>query len=201
MKVFPIILFCLSILACDTLFGTREPEPPPLSGSRSGWQQPTASDIVLGNLKNAFAERNIENYAQSFVDSTLSGRVFRFEPDVEVMGSQPGLFDAWSIADERQYLQQLFDPEALPPDSTSVLTFEKFQEPELWPDSATYVERYDLQIAHKLPSVPRRVVGRVLFRMGRDINGNWSIHYWRDSAGGSAETTLPTWSELKARGS
>ena len=198
-------LLCLFILllliGCDAIFGTREPEVPKDDVSRSLWQQPTSPEIVLVNLKNAFIERNEENYLRSLVDSTRSDRVFAYIPDTETAVNNPGTFVGWGINEERVYINLLFSETSLPAGVISSLEFTRFEEPSIPSDSALFEEIYELELEHTLENVPTKMRGIAKFRMARGSDGSWSIYRWEDLTFSSDDDTLnlPTWSELKAR--
>ena len=198
-------LLCLFILlllsGCDAIFGTREPETPKDNISRSLWQQPTSPGIVLENLKNAFLERNEENYLRSLVDSMSSDRVFLYIPDREAAVNNPGTFEEWGVNEERLYINLLFSETSLPGGVLSSLEFTRFEEPSIPSDSALFEEVYKLELEHTLENVPTKMRGIAKFRMARSSDGSWSIYRWEDLTFSSDGDTLnlPTWSELKAR--
>ena len=195
-------LFVLLLLTgCDAIFGTREPEDPNDDVSRSLWQQPTSPGIVLLNLKNAFLERNEENYLRSLVDSTSSGRVYLYIPDQEAAVNNPGTFAGWGLNEERVYINLLFSETSLPEGALASLEFTRFEEPSIPSDSALFEEVYELELEHTLENVPTKMMGIAKFRMARSSDGSWSIYRWEDLTFSSDDDTLdlPTWSELKAR--
>ncbi len=195
------LLILLLLTGCDAIFGTREPEDPKDDISRSLWQQPTSPGIVLVNLKNAFLERNEENYLRSLADSTSSERVFLYIPSQEAAISNPGAFEGWGLNEERIYINLLFSETTLPEGVLSSLEFTRFEEPSIPSDSALFEEIYDLDLEHTLENVPTKMTGIAKFRMARSSDGSWSIYRWEDIAFSSESDTsnLPTWSELKAR--
>ena len=195
------LLILLLFTGCDGIFGTREPEPPNDDVSRSLWQQPTSPEIVLENLKNAFLERNEENYLRSLTDSTSSERVFLYIPDREAAAENPGTFEGWGLNEERAYINLLFSETSLPGGVLSLLEFSRFEEPSIPSDSALFEEVYELELEHTLENVPTKMRGIAKFRMARNSDGSWSIYRWEDLTFSSDDDTLdlPTWSELKAR--
>ncbi len=195
------LLLPLLLTGCDAIFGTREPEPPKDDIGRSLWQQPTSPGIVLTNLKNAFLERNEENYLRSLVDSTSSERVFVYIPSQEASVSNPGAFEGWGLNEERVYINLLFSETSLPVGALSSLEFTRFEEPSIPSDSALFEEIYELDLEHSLENVPTKFTGIAKFRMARSSDGSWSIYRWEDITFSSESDTLnlPTWSELKAR--
>ncbi len=195
------VFILLLLTGCDAIFGTREPEPPKDDISRSLWQQPTSPGIVLGNLKNAFLERNEENYLRSLANSTISERVFVYIPSQEAAISNPGVFESWGLNEERVYINLLFSETSLPGGVLSSLEFTRFEEPSIPSDSALFEEIYELELEHTLENVPTKMMGIAKFRMARSSDGSWSIYRWEDItfSGESDTLNLLTWSELKAR--
>ena len=195
------LLIPLILTGCDAIFGTREPELPKDDISRSLWQQPTSPGIVLLNLKNAFIERNEENYLRSLVNSTTSERVFVYIPSQESAISNPGAFEGWGLNEERVYINLLFSETSLPEGVLSSLEFTRFEEPSIPSDSALFEEIYELALEHTLENVPTKMMGIAKFRMARGNDASWSIYRWEDITFSSESDTLnlPTWSELKAR--
>lgn len=189
------------LTGCDAIFGTREPEPPKDDISRSLWLQPTSPGIVLVNLKNAFIERNEENYLRSLTDPTMSERAFVYIPSQEAAISNPGAFEGWGLNEERVYITLLFSETSLPKGVLSSLEFTRFEEPSIPSDSALFEEIYELELEHTLENVPTKMMGIAKFRMARSSDGSWSIYRWEDItfSGESDTLNLVTWSELKAR--
>lgn len=194
------LLILILLTGCDAIFGTREPESPNDDVNRSLWQQPTSPGIVLLNLKNAFLERNEENYLRSLADSTNSEREFLFIPSQEAAVNNPGAFIGWGLNEERVYINFLFSESSLPNGVKSSLEFTRFEEPSIPSDSALFEEIYELELEHTLENVPTKMMGIAKFRMARSSDGNWSIYRWEDLTFSSDDTlNLSTWSELKAR--
>ena len=201
MNKFLCLLLPLLFIGCDSIFSTREPELPKDDVARSLWQQPTSPGIVLENLKNAFLERNEENYLRSLTDSTSSNRVFVYIPDQGSAAKFPGIFNGWGLNEERVYINLLFSESSLPVGVLSSLEFTRFEEPSIPSDSALFEEIYELDLEHTLKNVPTKMMGIAKFRMARSSDGSWSIYRWEDITFSSESDTLnlPTWSELKAR--
>jgi len=181
-----------ALLACESPFTTREPESP--SNNTSSLINPTTPELVFVNLQIALSERNVENYVQSFVDSTRSQRRFQFMPDQGVAASQPGTFLNWSLEEERRYVQQMF--QATPADSTIRLSFETDNRSET-ATTATVTQNYTLIVRHRLqsPSVPAEATGQATFFLERDETGDWAIYRWEDF---KTNTDDFSWSEIKA---
>jgi hypothetical protein len=182
----------LAVAACKNPFSTREPEPPTGTGSR--WIPPFTAEIVLENLRNAIADRNVENYLRCLSDSLRSSSQFRFVPEPAVANTNPGVFVGWGIGQEERYFSQLRD--ALPPDSARSLRLDSLQT-ITFSDSAIFLSSYDLQVRHLRQNIgdPGRVRGELRFWLIKDqLSGEWSINRWADFATGPSQT----WSALKA---
>jgi hypothetical protein len=178
------------LLACENPFVTRTPESP--EGTSSRWVPPFSAEIVIANLRNAIADRNLENYVRCFTDSSRARRRFGFDPEITVANNNPGAFVNWSLAQERDYFSQL--RAALPSDSLCSLRLDSLQT-SLFGDSAQFFYIYDLTARHRRQSagVPGRVQGELRFSLSKDSFGEWSIQHWVDFATGPAQT----WSALK----
>jgi hypothetical protein len=190
-KPLTLLALCAALLACANPFATREPEPPKNSGSR--YVPPFAAEIVLTNMRNAISDLNVENYLRCFADSTRTGERFRFEPDAATSNQYPGVFNHWSLSQERDYFSQL--RAALPTDSLRSLRLDSLQT-ITFNDSAQFARAYELNVRHKQQSsgVPGQVRGELRFWLRKDQLGEWSIYRWADFATGQAQT----WSALKA---
>lgn len=186
----PLLIFVLS-LSCQWPFDTREPEPPKVQ--RSTWIQPTSPEMVLTNMKNAIAEKNIENYMRCLVDSVHSTKTFVYVPDPVVANTNPTLFRQWDIARERNYINQVFA--VLPADSSRRLVFQELPS-TVTPDSAVLKRNYELVLKHILPpkDFPREARGQAEFWLAKNDAGDWAIYRWIDA--GIADA--PSWSALRA---
>ncbi len=192
----PSLILCASVLyffllACENPFATRTPEAPEGRGS-SRWIPPFAAELVVENLRNAIADRNVENYVRCFVDSSRTGRHLQFFPETAVANNNPGIFLDWGPAQERDYFSQL--RAATPGDSICTLQLDSLQT-ILFSDSAQFFYEYDLIARHRRQSagVPGRVQGELRFWLIKDSFGEWAIQRWADFATKPAQT----WSALK----
>ncbi len=186
------IVFLLSSFACENPFTTRTPELP--EENNSTFFTPNSPEDVFLNLQISIAERNVENYIRSFVDSSRSAKRFLFVPDPAVATTQPGTFLNWSLSDERRYLFQLF--QATPADSLHSLRFVESETPVILQDTATFTQDYTLTFHHtrQNESVPVVYRGQARFQLERNETGDWAIDKWEDFGNG----TDPSWSDLKA---
>lgn len=178
-------------MACENPFTTREPEPP--QQNTSNFISPSSPEIVFTNLQIAFAERNVENYMRSFVDTTRSDEQYTFVPDQGVAARNPGIFSNWNLEDERRYLVQLL--QATPRDSVLSLQF-KLDNRSEGTDVATYTQEYVILARSRREgeNIPTRIAGESKFWLQRNETGDWAIYHWEDFTNGID----PSWSELKA---
>jgi hypothetical protein len=184
---------CLAGLFCESPFSTREPETPDQE-SPSTFLNPSLADFVFKNLQFAFADRNVENYIRSFVDSTRSQKRFFFIPDAGVAASQPAVFTHWLIQEERAYLTQLL--QTLPPDSSLSLLFFDQQIQSETSDEAVYLQDYVIIARHtrQQENIAIEFRGQSKFWLEKNATGTWAIYRWEDFANRSD----PSWSQLKA---
>ncbi len=184
------IFLVLPIFGCKNPFQLRSPEPPEKSLTRR--VPATQPDMVLTNLKNAIAEKNLENYMKCLVDSLPGGKKFHFVADPSSQIQNPGLFENWTIESEKRYANYLFSQ--IPKDSTAHLDFKVTKE-YIIQDTTFFQGDYTLLLRHKLDEkqYPRKAVGRAEFRLCQ-VQGEWFIFYWEDRGDGQE----PSWSDVKA---
>lgn len=178
------------LLACENPFATRTPEPPAGTGSR--WIPPFSAEAAIDNLRNAIVDLNEENYVRCFSDSSRTGLRFIFVPEITVANNNPGVFENWNVAQERQYFSQL---RIATLDSLRALRLDSLQT-SVFGDSAQFFYGYDLTARHRRQGagVPGRVSGELRFWLVKDSFGEWVIYRWADFA----RTPEQSWSALKA---
>jgi len=192
-KNLTIFLILLLIVGCKNPFGTRKPEEP--QQRRSSWMPPTAPEIVMENLKSAMNEGNGTNYLRCLAkDPTLTGQVFQFEADQATILKNPGVFENWDFQNESNYINLLFSK--VSKDSLISLFFDRSEEGPISQDTVVCIREYNLSVPHTMASdqYPRRMKGRGEFHLSRKNDGDWVIHFWRDTA----IEDYPSWSDLKA---
>ena len=182
------LLGALFLCTCDSLFSTREPEPP--INPQSSWEPPLSPDQVLVNMQNALFERNLENFNRCLADPQ-NQRFFVFVPDQEVANNYPTVFPDWTREDERRVMQQVFS--IVHADSALFLSFPETVSEIITSDTAVYIRRYHLEIHHSQPTPPVVYEGQTEFWLA-DVNGEWSIYRWTDFA----VAEFSPWSLLKA---
>lgn len=177
--------------ACTNPFTTRQPETPEHGGL--SFIPARTPEVVLINLRNAILEQNLENYLRSLGDTTRLAQGYTYIPDAGVASENPGVFERWSLENERRYFSQL--RALLPDDSLRNLSLQPVQNTQ-FADSALFIENYTLTVRHLQQSrgVPAVFRGQARFFLAADQFGDWAIYRWEDRATGEA----PTWSLLKA---
>jgi hypothetical protein len=181
------LLILILFVSCD-LFVTRQPEKP--DQSRSNFQLPTEPRIVLENLKNSFADKNVINYLACFVDTIFTNKRFKFLPSSEAASIFTFLYQDWALSDERKYFSSVISK--TPIELSLILNFTDENFSSLLGDTLLYTANYFISIPHN-SSEPKNYSGNLQFNLVRDSRSNWSIYYWKDTKSGS----LPSWSELK----
>lgn len=175
-----LVLSIIIVAGCD-LFQTREPESP--TQGTSSRETPTTHDIVLSNLRNAIAEKNVENYMSCFTDPAL--RPFIYEPSPD----QQANFTQWGLESERRSFQNMTSSL----NGRSSFT-DSIYNSNISSSFVTYFMTYTLFVPHQDPNAPRLVRGTMELYFIQDSLHLWSIYRWVD------RKTRPdsTWSYLKA---
>ena len=191
--LYPLLCFCWLASSCESPFSTREPEPPD-ENAPSRFIDASLPDDVFQNLEFAFADRNVENYMRSLVDTTQSELRFLFLPDQGVAANQPGVFVNWLVENERRYLQSLL--QVVPPDSTLSLLFINKQPQLETANDVIFIWDYIVVARHTRQDekIPVIFKGQSKFGLARNQSGTWEIYRWEDFS----NRTDPSWSELKA---
>jgi hypothetical protein len=177
----PVLL--ISITGCD-LFQTRDPQNP--SEPKSSYRVPFEPAGVIDNLKNAFKDKNSNDYKMNFsTGMPLVDRNFFYVPSGNVLGFPSD----WAIDAEFQYFNNLITrtPQDIP--ITLSFTDEVY---DVRADSAIYSAKYFISVPI-LNSEPKVFEGSLKFTMTTDINAAWVIYFWEDIAIQNSKS----WSELK----
>ena len=93
----------LALSGCG-LFDPRDAEDPGQTGF--DFVPATVPSIVIANLQNSIAQKNIDNYERNFSDPSMTGIPFLFIPSVEASSIYPNVRE-WTYSDERGYFQNL----------------------------------------------------------------------------------------------
>jgi hypothetical protein len=187
MKNLVIILLLFSAVSCD-IFETRDAEPP--DQSRSNYQPATSPEILIQNLIDSFADKDVVNYQNTFV-SGLSNRVFTFIPSSTALSRFQNLWATWNIDDEVQYFNNM---KTSVPDELPILLSGLSLSPEsfsIFGDSLKYNSEYFI-------SVPQRNSEPLIFQGNLELSmiivaTVWKVYLWKDNA----IEDNPSWSDLK----
>jgi hypothetical protein len=186
--------FFLAVSGCG-IFDTRQPQSP--QQVQSNFIPPTSPDIVITNLKNAIAEKNLDDYLLCLSDTSLGtygDRRFSFVPPTEVFRQYQSIFANWDRSSESAYFNNLVNQSSS--SSTPALTLTSENYLSLSSDSVQYSADYVLLWQTTVPGYSQNFQGYMQFLLGIDKNQNWAIYKWTDLPVGDSSTT---WSELKAR--
>lgn len=171
----------LSGFVLSGCFGLREPEPP---ATASEWISPTQPDILIANFSKAVQNANVTTYDRCFLPG------FRFRPDPVTAGISAGLFDNWTIAEERDYFNSLKTKSL--PNSVNQLSLTKTKENYFQQDSLEQIFDYTLR-THIADTAQKQneYAGTMRLIMARRDN-EWKIAKWEDNKKANA-----CWSDLK----
>jgi len=174
----------LILQACD-IFESREPENP--NETKSSYRVPVEPTDVIENLKNAFKDKNSNDYKKNFsTGQPLVSRDFFYVPSGNVSSIFPS---DWYVDDEFQYFNNLITRS---PQGVAVTLNFSEEAYDIRSDSSLYTAKYSISVPVQ-NSDPKIYQGSLKFTMTRDINSAWIIYYWEDIA--IQETK--SWSELK----
>jgi hypothetical protein len=186
MKYLIYILLLFLAVSCD-IFETRVPEPP--DQSRTNYQPAVEPEILIQNLINSFADKDVVNYQSSFVTG-VSNRTFIFIPSGSALARFQDIWPGWNIDAEVQYFNNM---KTSVPDELSIsLLLSKLPESfSRFGDSLKYSSEYFI-------SVPQINGESLIFQGNLElsmINANtvWLIYIWKDNA----IEDNPSWSDLK----
>jgi hypothetical protein len=189
MKKYLLILFTFPLLISCDLFVTRDAELP--DQGRSNFQIATEPEKVISNLKNSFADKNVQNYIACLIDSSFSSRKFSFQPTSEAVSQYQFLADNWDVSDEERYFSSIVASIQSDFPITLTLTDESFSRTG---DTVIYAASYFINIPVNQPEVSN-YEGRLQFNLVNDSRSVWVIYFWQDIK----LPDIPSWSELKGR--
>jgi len=187
-KIKILLLLSLFFNGCG-LFGLRDAEIP--TEPRSNFTPPTTPDIVLANLQSSITDKDINNYLQCIVDTSLTSKKFVYIADISSQIQYP-IFKNWDISYEKNYFYNLLSLTNL--QSTSLLFYTNVNT-VTYSDSAIYDMDYLLRFDHQKTSVAKTLSGKLRFVMVINSKNLWAISGWIDIKGVDTDTT---WSVLKA---
>ncbi len=187
MKNLIFIMLLFSAISCD-IFETRDAETP--DQSRSNYLPATSPEILIQNLINSFADKDVVNYQNTFV-TDLSNRDFTFVPSSTALSRFQNLWPTWNIDDEVQYFNNMKTsvPDELPVSISKLsLSPESFS---IFGDSLKYNSEYFI-------SVPQRNSESLIFQGSLELSminvrTVWMVYFWKDNA----IEDNPSWSDLK----
>ena len=187
MKNLIFIMLLFSAISCD-IFETRDAESP--DQSRSNYLPATSPEILIQNLINSFADKDVVNYQNTFVTG-LSNRIFTFIPSSTALSRFQNLWPTWNIDAEVQYFNNMKTsvPDDLPISLSGLsLSPESFS---IFGDSLKYNSEYFI-------SVPQRNSESLIFQGSLElsminVSTVWLVYFWKDNA----VEDNPSWSDLK----
>ena len=186
MKNFVFIILLFSAVSCD-IFETRDAEQP--DGPRSNYQSAISPEILIQNLIDSFADKDVVNYQNTFVTG-LSNRVFTFVPSSTALSRFQNLWQTWVIDDEVLYFNNMKTsvPDELPISLSLSKSPESFS---IFGDSLKYNSEYFISIPQR-NNEPLIFQGNLEFSM-INVRTVWLVYYWKDNA----IADNPSWSDLK----
>jgi len=187
MKNLVIILVLFSAVSCD-IFETRDPEPP--DQSRSNYRPATSPEILIQNLIDSFADKDVVNYQNTFVTG-LSSKDFTFVPSSTALSRFQNLWPTWNIDAEVQYFNNM---KTSVPDELPVLLSGLSLSPEsfsIFGDSLKYNSEYFISVP-QINSEPLIFQGNLELSM-INVSTVWLVYFWKDNA----IEDNPSWSDLK----
>jgi len=188
-KIFFLTIILLPLSACD-LFTTRNAENP--DQTRSNFQPPVEPAIVIENLKNSLADKNVQNYIACFVDTIFADQSYNFSASSEALSLYQIFIQGWGLNEERRYFNSVTN--RVPVDFPISLTLSNENYSSLSGDSLIYSATYSLNLPISSGDpVPQNYAGSLQFNMLRDSRSEWVIYFWKDTK----SEALPSWSELK----
>ena len=187
MKKLAIILLMFSAVSCG-IFDTRDAEPP--DQQRSNYRPATSPEILIQNLIDSFADKDVVNYQNTFVTG-LSNRNFTFVPSSTALSRFQNLWPTWNIDSEVQYFNNM---KTSVPDELPVLLSGLSLSPEsfsIFGDSLKYNSEYFISVP-QINSEPLIFQGNLELSM-INVSTVWLVYYWKDNA----IEDNPSWSDLK----
>ena len=190
-KRFQFSLILLVICGCTNPFTTRDVEIPDNTKKSDIFDVPTSYETVFSNLKFALEQKNVVNYMNCLVDTSLSaGPDFKFIPDPTIQWNE---LANWQLEDERNYINKMFK------DAVKI-SFEYLTDPDpqLINNSIDIAETrfFIYQIKINLDS-ELIFTGKARMRLIKNDLSLWSVFLWEDFRDDSDNPD--TWSELKSR--
>lgn len=184
-KLIASIIFVLMLLVTGcSLFSPRDPEDP--IDEAGTFLQPDTPEQVVENIRAAISELNTPNYSRSFSAD------LRVTPTATAEAQDPGIWSAWSRAEEEQYFSTMAAAAQFGSNHELVLNDQNIS---IITDSRYEIDAsYSLTINHNRPDVPTAVQGRLIWVMIQEEDGLWRLSEWTDRE----LSNTPSWSDMKA---
>ncbi|MDP1676732.1 MAG: hypothetical protein Q8L88_07665 [Bacteroidota bacterium] len=183
------VILSFLFISCD-LFDTRDPEQPD-SGNQT---LPIAftKEILFSNFRDAFQQKNTDEYRKLFSDTATHAQRFAFMPSASA-GTRYS-FSSWDKSLEDDYFRNIISSAGI----SSSFRFDLISIPKVisyQSDSAKYSLEYLLFVPHNRGGVTQQFVGNGDIYVSPDKNAIWRIYRWVDF-----ETKKDSsWSELKGQ--
>jgi hypothetical protein len=187
-KIILFLSLVIAFIGCD-LLTTRDAEEP--ERSRSSFIIPTTPEQLFTNLRNSFSEKIVNDYLNSFVDSSFSDITFSFSASSQA-NFKYSVLSEWDLEEEEKYFNNLIN--AIGNKGNIILSL-NLLETSIDGNSQSRSYNYSIQLPLIDDSTPKLFEGIALFKVVLDDNNQWVIAEWRDIENGDN----PTWSELKGR--
>lgn len=179
-----LLFACLFMVAGCSVFSPRDPEDP--IDEAGTFLQPDTPEQVVENIRAAISELNTPNYSRSFSTD------LRVTPTATADAQDPGIWSAWSRAEEEQYFSTLAAAAQFGSNHELVLNDQNIS---IITDSRYEIDAsYALTINHNRPDVPTAVQGRLIWVMIQGEDGLWHLSEWTDRE----LSNTPSWSDMKA---
>src|SRR5688500_14567034 len=166
----------------SSCFSLREPEAPGTTGS---WTSPTQPSILIDNFTLAVTTLNPVNYERCFAPT------LHFIPDPATAGSASGVFDNWTLAEERIYLTRLKESSSVA--TANQLVFSDKQEVFFNADSLEINTRYQLSLQHEDTTFRHYNFAGAMRLILRRRQNEWQILSWQDNRNSDSLC----WTDLK----
>lgn len=187
-----IILLTISMVSCE-LFSTRTPENP--DSDATGYIPPTSFDLVILNLKNAVAEKNLNNYMLCFSESGFTEiRDFKYYATPKSAAQNQTLFSNWGRQSEEKYFNSMITASIDQVKPNLAFTDEQYQN---FSDSIIFTGNYLLNINFNDPQSNNNYSGNLRLVLKNSPTGFWYITSWYDFERDDSE--LLTWSFLRSK--
>lgn len=177
--------------------GLLEPRSPELPTNTVQYDPAFDHQTVIVNLKKSIQFKDPAGYIRCMTDS-LEGnaQIFVFEPSIEVLSRYSGVFQQWSLNQERAYFQNVLSK--IPKDVPTELALFNVMYDGVTPDSVIMQAEYTLSLPHTVSSISKEAAGSLRFVLKRQKNGLWAIQRWTDFVRNN-NTIGESWSYVKAQ--